>query len=229
MLRYAARNDSSILLKCAIRSHFKGYRSQMTQSSKTEYEASKIPALKKAMEKAAEEKQPGIENKEPENQVKNEENRNPGDQELIPKVFVGVSKGVPKYIKGLRFKKFVEKMEYIYLSELRWQRKLDKLKAAVSAGIFVAKNPLHEALRAYQKNNSAGFSSENLATCIQTLSDVFKCRGTKPKPYYDYTRTELISSWQMYHVLDDIKHGLKLSTMFLPYNMARVLLNSNLT
>ncbi len=145
-------------------------------------------------------------------------------EKMITSLYDDLVKGeAPRYMKVLRFKKFVDKMEHIYLSELARRKTYDRRDHELRMQIMMSKTPLHDVFRAHhQIDYAVGFSGERLADCVTALADVMRARGPKPALYWDYDRKRLASSWQMYHFIEDVQHGLKKPTIFHPHHIAAV-------
>lgn len=144
------------------------------------------------------------------------------EPEIIQDLFTGIKQGTPKYLKELKLKKFMETMETIYLEEAKWERKLAERNYTLNCAILGGKNPIHDIFLAYSKLNYRGFSGENVSNTVSYIANVFKARGANPINYFDYSVVETFNSWQMKHLIDDIKFGLKPSSIFLPYHIAKV-------
>ena len=144
------------------------------------------------------------------------------NEKLITQLYENIPKTGPRYIRNLRFKKFVEKMERIYLLEREWQRNAEKRDKDFMIHTISSKAPIHETFSYYNANNKAGFSGRNIAGCLKGISDILRVRGPIPVHYHDYSAKEVLSSWPMYHFLEDIDHGFKISTLLLPHDMANV-------
>ncbi len=143
-------------------------------------------------------------------------------EELVTRLYEKLPTAGPKYIRNLRFKKFVEKMERIYLLEREWQRAAEKRDKDFAIFTTSSKAPIHEIFTHYNAHSKSGFSARDIAGCLKGIADVFRVRGPIPYHYFDYDRKETLQSWQMYHLFEDINHGFKLSTLILPHDISKV-------
>lgn len=149
------------------------------------------------------------------------------NEKALSRLYEHIPRIGSRYLHGLRLKKFVNKMEQLYLKERKFQRdneKRAKQFLIVSLGSTI---PIHDAFRYYFKCSTDEFAARNIVMCLKTIGDVLRIRGPSPVHYLDYSQDQLVESWQFVHLLEDIKFALKLSTVIIPYDISRVILNTN--
>jgi len=149
------------------------------------------------------------------------------NERMMGKLYEHIPKIGSKYLRGLRFKKFVDKMEQLYLKERKWQKDNEKKTKEFMIASLASTTPIHDAFNYYFKRSSREYSSRNIMMCLKCIGDILKVRGpTNPAHYFDYSQEQMLESWQFGDLIEDIQFALKLSTIIIPHDISRVLFSN---
>jgi len=144
------------------------------------------------------------------------------DDPMITNLFSHIPEKGPRNTRNLRFRKFVEKMEQIYISERNYQKDMETMDRKFTRLFVSGKMPLHDIFKEYSAKNREGYQGRLIAKCLKGFSDTLKSRGTVYITYHDYSHKDLLESWQFYHLLENIKHTFKLTTFIIPHDISNV-------
>lgn len=104
---------------------------------------------------------------------------------------------------------FIEKMDQVYKSELRFQRKLKKeIDRHIKAPLY-SQTPLKEILRSYNTLSARGFNPELVTKTLTSLDNAIRARGFRGRFMQDYTQEEFEQSWRMAKFFEDVEFGLR--------------------
>jgi hypothetical protein len=146
------------------------------------------------------------------------------NERVMSKLYEHIPKIGLKYLRGLRFKKFIGKMEQLYLKECKWQKDNVKRAKEFMIASVASTTPIHDAFRHYFKRSSNEYAARNIVMCLKSIENILKVRGpTNPSHYFDYSQEQMLESWQLVHVIEDIQFALKLTSIIIPYDIYRVL------
>lgn len=123
---------------------------------------------------------------------------------------------VNKHIKLQRYEIFIDKMQRLYKSELRFAKKQEQKFQLQRNAILYSLHPLKDILKSYNELTQRGFNSEATVETLKNLSKVMRARGFKGRSMGDYTHQEMDQSWRLQKLVDDLKYGLKPTQFFAP-------------
>jgi hypothetical protein len=114
-----------------------------------------------------------------------------------------------KHLKLQRYEIFIDKMQRLYKSELRFSKKQEKKFQIQKNAILYSLNPLKDILKSYNDLTSRGFNAEATVHTLHSISNVLRARGFKGRHRGDYSPAELDQSWRMQKLVDDLKFALR--------------------
>ncbi|CDW84758.1 UNKNOWN [Stylonychia lemnae] len=125
------------------------------------------------------------------------------------------------YQRQQMYEIFIQKMDAVYKSELRYQKRLKKeVEKHIKAPLY-SLSPLKDILRSYNKLTARGFNSELLTQTLRSLDQAQRARGFRGRYMNDYSQDEFEQSWRMAKVFEDIQFGLRKDQYFSPTHMAQ--------
>lgn len=141
---------------------------------------------------------------------------------------IGAQVEPDRHRKLQRYEIFIDKMQRLFLSEMRYQRKQEAKLRLQENAIVYSLTPLKDIMIAYNELSNTprgGFNSEAVVATLQNLGKAIRARGYKGRPQGDYSITELDHSWRMSRLVEDIQFGLREDQFFSPHLLAQVSLN----
>lgn len=144
------------------------------------------------------------------------------EEKTIGKMYEHIPKTGSKYLRGLRFKKFVDKMEQLYLKERKWQLDNEARAREFMAASLASATPIHDVFKHYHRRSAREFAGRNIVMCLKSIGDVLRVRGPSPVHHFDYSQEQLLDSWQLYHLIEDVQFALKLSSLVIPRDISKV-------
>lgn len=127
-----------------------------------------------------------------------------------------------KHLKLQRYEIFIDKMQKLYKSEVRFTKKQSQKLQLQKNAILFSLTPLKDILKYYNDLAHRGFNSETAAKTLRHLEAAMRARGFKGRPHTDYSSSELDQSWRMQKLVDDLKFGLRADQFFAPHHLAQV-------
>ena len=94
---------------------------------------------------------------------------------------------VNKHIKLQRYEIFIDKMQRLYKSELRFDKKQEQKFQLQRNAILYSLHPLKDILKSYNELTQRGFNSEATVETLKNIGKVMRARGFKGRPMGDYT------------------------------------------
>jgi hypothetical protein len=128
-----------------------------------------------------------------------------------------------KHLKLQRYEIFIDKMQRLYKSEMRYQNKVnDRLRQQENAVVF-ALTPLKEILATYvELSNQRGFNQQAAIATLNNLGKAVRARGLKAHSQGDYTVNQMDQSWRMSKLIEDVKYALRKDQFFSAHNLAEL-------
>jgi hypothetical protein len=102
-----------------------------------------------------------------------------------------------KHLKLQRYEIFIDKMQRLYKSEVRFAKKQEHKFTVQRNALVYSLTPLKEILKAYNELTQRGFNSEATVETLKNISAVVRARGFKGRVQTDYSAAELDHSWRM--------------------------------
>jgi hypothetical protein len=96
-----------------------------------------------------------------------------------------------KYMKLQRYEVFIDKMQRLYKSELRFSQKQKKKFQAQRNSVLYSLTPLKDILRYYNELTNRGFNSEATVETLANIGTAMRARGYKGRVHGDYSAVEL--------------------------------------
>lgn len=87
-----------------------------------------------------------------------------------------------KHLKLQRYEIFIDKMQRLYKSEVRYAKKQEGKFQLQRNAIVYSMTPLKEILKAYNELTQRGFNSEATVETLRNISAVIRARGFRGRP-----------------------------------------------
>lgn len=130
-----------------------------------------------------------------------------------------------KHLKLQRYEIFIDKMQRLYKSEVRFAKKQKQRFTLQRNAIIYSITPLKDILKAYNELTQRGFNSEATVETLKNIGGVMRARGYKGRVQGDYSTNELQQSWRMQKLIDDLKFGLRPDQFFSAHHLAQTSLS----